>query len=284
MRYHLIIVFAFALSLGYGQMITDLGLRELTISFNPTYIKNNNIKEVLAHTSYKKELKPIVDKHLYNRYVFDKNGRMIELVENYKTSPTSIDSLITEFIYSNGKLDEKRVSDAYGHHAYSFSYNEKNDIAKMQYHRVNDSTSPILVLEEHYEYETLSDTSYIKLYLNQYGKHYQKELYIYNKLGYLLSVEKRMVFGGGFTLQSYNYDAQGRIVEWSENNSGSKMRIVYRYDKFSNLIEKDTYKNEELHYHDEFLYDSKTSLIKAQLSKETKTNTIFITKFEVVFR
>jgi hypothetical protein len=283
MRYVLIIFFTMCLSVSRGQMITDLGLRDLGISFNPTYIKNNKIKEVLAHTSYKKELKPIVDKHLYNRYIFDKNGRMVELIENYKTSPTSIDSLITEFIYANGKLDKKRVSDAYGHHAYSFSYNEKNDISKMQYHRISDSSTPILVLEEQYEYEILSDTSYTKLYLNQYGKHYQKELYIYNKLGYLLSIEKRMVFGGGYNLQTFTYDAQGRLTEWNENLSGSKTKIVYKYDKYSNLIEKDTYKNDELQFHDEFLFDSKTSLLKAQLSKDVKTNTIYITKFEVVF-
>lgn len=281
----LIIFFLGFTSIVNAQMLTDLELKNISVMFNPTYIKNNNITEITGYTSIKKQLKPIVDKQVYNRYKFDKQGRLIQLTETFKTSSTSIDSLITQYVYSNGNMREKIILDAYGQHAYLFSYNDKNDISKMEYRKINDiEQNNILVLEEQYLYEHINDSTILKWYLNQYGKKYQKEIYTYNSLNYLLSVEKRMVFGGGFSMQIYTYDTQGRLIEYKEEGGGTIQKTTYSYDKFSNILEKDYFKNDKHILHDEFLYDSKTSLLKAQLSKEIETNTIYITKFEVVFR
>jgi hypothetical protein len=273
-----------AISTTNAQMINEQGLKDLSVMFNTSYVKNNKIKEIVGHTAYKKELKPIVDKHVFNRYEFDSKGQLIQLTEIFKKSPTSIDSLITQFVYQGGKIEEKHVLDAHGQHAYSFVFNDKQDVLKMQYHRIDErDNSSILVLEETYEYEYPNDTTTIKWYLNQYGKKYQKEIHTYNNYKYLLSVEKRMVFGGGVNLQTFKYDEKGRLVELVEERNGSSLKTIYVYDKFNNIIEKDSFKNNVQTYHDEYLYDSSTSLLKAHLSKDLNTNTIYITKFEVIF-
>jgi YD repeat-containing protein len=285
LRIILISLLSLPLLFAKGQMINEMALKDLSVMFNAHYIKSNNIKEIISHTSYKKELRPIVDRNVYNRYIFDKNGRLVQMVEIFKTSPTSIDSLITQFIYQGGKLEEKLVIDGHGQHAYSFAFNDKNDITKMQYHRINEDSvsNKILVMEESYEYEPINDTTYVKWYLNQYGKKYQKEIFTYNIFGYLLSVEKRMVFGGGANWLYYIYDEKGRLVELREEQNGTVSSVKYDYDKAGNVLEKNSYKNTQHKVHDEFLYDSKTSLLKAQLSKDLDTNTIYINKFEVVF-
>ena len=258
-------------------------LHNFKVAFNDTYIKNNRIKSVTGHSSYKRSLRPIVDKGTYNRYTFDNEGELIQLTETFKVSQQTRDSSTTMYNYVGVWIEEKITVNAQGEHAYTYDFNENHKPEKLSYTRGGKGETKTLVFEEFYTYEKPNDTTDVKWFLNRYGKPYQKESYIYNQHKYLLSVEKKLVFGGKITLTEYSYDKLGRLTELIENKNKTKIKTVYKYDKYSNLVETNFYENNTLAKHEEFIYDSKTALIKAHLSKEIKSGTITITKFTVDF-
>lgn len=267
----------------FSQMINEMELHNFKVAFSNSYIKNNNIKSVVGHTSYKKKLRPIVEKGTFNRYSFDKNGRLTQLTETFKISQQTKDSSTTKYLYENNVVEEKVTTNAQGEHTYTYSFNDKQKIDKLSYTRGEKSKEKTLVFEEFYTYESPNDTTDVKWFLNRYGKPYQKETYKYNEYKYLLSVEKKLVFGGKTTFTTYTYDELGRLTELSETKNKDVLKTIYVYDKYANLTETNFYKNETLTKHEEFIYDSKTALIKAHLSKEVISGTITITKFTVDF-
>lgn len=280
---HLFILL-FCISFGLSaQMIDEMSLSDFKVAFNDSYLKNNNIKSITGHTSYKKELKPIVEKNTFNRFTFDRNGKLNELVETFKVSTHNTDSSITSFKYAKKIINEKTTVNSTGEHQYKYTLNSNNKIEKLEYLRGGIGEEKTIVFEEFYTYELKNDTTEIKWYLNRYGKPYQKETSTHNQYGYLLSIEKKLVFGGSSTKTEYHYDQNGRLNELLEHKNKTTYKTIYIYDEYSNLIEKDFYNGEILERHEEFIYDSKTSLIKALLSKDMKTNTIFITKYTVEF-
>ena len=258
-------------------------LHNFKVAFNDTYIKNNQIKSVTGYTSYKKELRPIVEKGSFNQYTFDEKGKVIQITETFKLSQQRIDSSTTKFFYSEDVIDQKITTNAQGQHTYTYTLNPQNKIEKLSYTRGGVNEKKTLVFEEFYTYEHPSDTTEVKWFLNRYGKPYQKETYTYNAHKYLISVEKKLVFGGKTSLITYTYDDFGRLIQLTETKNNSTLKTVYVYDEYANLIESNYYKNDTLIKHEEFIYDSKTALIKALLSKEIETGTITITKFKVEF-
>lgn len=267
----------------FSQMIDEMELHNFKVAFSETYIQNNHIKSVVGHTSYKKKLQPIVDKGTFNRYTFNQKGLLIELTETFKLSQQTNDSSTTQYLYENNLLEEKITSNAQGEHVYTYELNGTQKVDKLSYKRGGKGEEKMLVFEEFYTYENPNDTTEIKWFLNRYGKPYQKETYIYNSHNYLLKKEKKLVFGGKTTLLSYDYDDFGRLISLVEDKNKTVLKTNYKYDKYGNLIETDYYKNDVLTKHEEFVYDSKTALIKAHLSKEIESGTITITKFKVEF-
>ena len=83
----------------FSQMINEMELHNFKVAFSETCIKNNKIKSVTGHTSYKKSLKPIVEKGTYNSYVFNREGKLVSLVETFKLSQANQDSSVTNFLY-----------------------------------------------------------------------------------------------------------------------------------------------------------------------------------------
>ena len=267
----------------FSQMINETELHNFKVAFNETYIKNNHIKCVTGYSSYKKSLRPIVEKGTFNQYSFDLSGKLIELTETFKVSQQRKDSSTTKYIYEKNILGEKITTNAQGEHTYLYTINSDNKAEKLSYTRGGLNEQKTLVFEEFYTYETPTDTSEVKWFLNRYGKPYQKETSSYNEHEYLLSVEKKLVFGGKTSRTSYVYDDFGRLTEKIERKNNDTLKTKYVYDEYANLIESDHYKNDKLARHEEFIYDSKTALIKAHLSKEISSGTITITKFTVAF-
>lgn len=270
-------------AMSFSQMINEMELHNFKVAFSENYIKNNKIKSVVGHTSYKKKLQPIVEKGTFNDYTFNTEGKLIQLAETFKISRLSTDNSTTKFTYERNLLEEKTTTNAQGEHAYVYEFDSKNRIEKLSYTRGGKGETKTIVFEEFYTYESPNDTTEIKWSLNRYGKPYQKEISIYNQHNYLLSIEKKLVFGGKVTLTKYVYDDLGRLIELLETKNKTSVKTIYVYDKYANLIETNFFKNNTLTKHEEFIYDSKTALIKAHLSKEISSGTITITKFTVAF-
>ena len=265
----------------FAQMIDETQLEDLATAFHPKYIKDNNIKSVKATSSYKKPLHPIVEKGTYNRYFFNEKGQLIAITETFNIAHRHQDSSITKFYYDKEKLEEKITYTTQGEHAYIYSYDQKGNMERLTYKKGGSLEEKTIVFEEFYTYEFPNDTTKIKWYLNRHGKPYQKEIFIYNRYDYLLSVEKILIFGGKAGKTEYIYNEKGKVSQRIETKKEHQYITEYTYDDAQNLTALDYFKNDKRIRQEEFIYNEKTGMIKAHLSKDITDGIINITKFEV---
>jgi hypothetical protein len=122
---------------------------------------------------------------------------------------------------------------------------------------------------------------------NDYGKQY-KEIFLYYD-NYKNLNEEQTVYSltGKKSTIIYDYDGNGRVIKKSENADlfdKINNEWIYKYDITGNLTEEKFYKNGKAISTTEYLYDSKTMLLTARLTKDENTGTITIIKYTTVWR
>ena len=118
---------------------------------------------------------------------------------------------------------------------------------------------------------------------NNYDLPYLDEYYNYNDLGYLVSREERIKMTSSVYTYTHEYNDKGKLAsikKTSNRKSGILEEITFKYDELGNLIEKRVYRDGEFTTDIQIIYNSKTKLLSAVLTKQVSTGFMTIIRFK----
>lgn len=259
--------------------------------FNIENIRANKIKRIKGHFSNKKINDQIRPSDLIYVYEFDKAGRLSQKYETVQVSG-GIDTVVTQYEYDlNGFLKVKRRTDKTGFYAYVYEYDNSGRVIKEEFRRdMNKSRSKIdFLLDKEFliTYEVSTYENYPlqekRTYFNSYDKPFQEKFSYYNEDGYLVEELEKLKVTSGQKKTTYSYNEKGLLSELEINSSimgTSKVKYNFKYDSHANLISKEIYRNDEFTTEIQVVYNEKTGLISAILTKQVSTNFITILRLD----
>lgn len=284
---------------GQALLVTHDPLKENLYTsksyFNEKYISNNHIRSIKASLSVKQELQKIEETGKTNVYTFSNDGKLMSQFETYSVGYNSTDTIIIYYFYDDkNRIELKRTSDQQGFFSYIYKYDELGRITVYFYSRdENELNSKQLfklkkrniILSESYEYQNVSKKELKRTVINDIGKAYKEEFFIYDQYDNMAEYSYRYIVTGKRNSTIYSYDFYGRIIEMTESSSGfdnPDVVTLFEYDQIGNLLAEKVFKKDVLTTTKEFLYD-KNMLLTAQLIKDEFTKAITIIKFSYTY-
>lgn len=262
------------------------------LHFNPVFIARNGITAVHGERMVKHDNKPmrgLPGKYLYR---FDAQGRRIYANHSFGHPGTGRDTASTVFTYdADGRVVRSLRNDLMGHFAYDLKYDEEGRPVRETYTRIeNRSTDryqlvPGAVTEisdEHYRYETVSDTVWRRVYVNSNGLPYRERTHTHDGNGYLLRIEDRYLVSNRRSAITFRYDEKGRLSERADQPDLNVPRITrrtWKYDAAGNVLEEDVWHDDQQKEHIEYMYEEHTMLLKARLTKDIATGSIHVVRY-----
>lgn len=259
--------------------------------FNIENIRANKIKQIKGHYSSKKINDQIRPSDLIYVYEFDRAGRLAQKYETVQVSG-GIDTVVTQYEYdARGFLKIKRRTDKTGFYAYVYEYDESGRVIREEFRRnMNKSQSKVdFLLDKEFliTYETSTYENYPsqekRTYFNSYNKPFQEKFSYFNEDGYLIEEHEKLKVTSGQKRTTYLYNEKGLLKEQEIISSimgQSKVKFIFDYDNHSNLISKEIHRNEEFTTEIQVIYNEKTGLISAILTKQVSTNFITILRLD----
>jgi hypothetical protein len=254
--------------------------------FNTVFIKQNKIKEIKGYYSTKVDLDMIRPTNDVYAYLFNENG---QLIKEYNTKYG--DTTVIQYTYdTNSNVITIRKSDKYGFHSYHYQYDSLNRITFKEYRRDLNRTGDKLNFEldktyrissESYTYENTS-VGLKKSYFNSKGILYQIEFFYKDEHGFLVKQESHLITGYGRAITTYKYGDKGLLTEkHTETHFAGKTSTTYKYeyDDNQNILAQHYYRNEKYITEFQIVYNSKTMLLSAIITRDDTTNFITILKF-----
>ncbi len=255
-------------------------------AFNSEFIKVNKIKSITGHYATKADLDRIRENANIYVYEFNESG---QLIKDYKTLLK--DTIVRMYEYDDrNNVTLIRKTDRIGYHSYHYEYDSLNRITKKEYrrdlnktyNRVNfDLDRTYVISSQTYTYENTA-AGLKKNYHNSIGKVYKTELFYEDRHGYLVKQEAHSITGSGTSKVEYAYNTKGLLKErkttsFLTNNTTTKVK--FEYDEHDNVLAQHYYRNGVYKTEYQIVYDSRTLLLSALLSREIETNIITILKF-----
>ncbi|MDF1673880.1 MAG: hypothetical protein P1U41_10255 [Vicingaceae bacterium] len=263
--------------------------------FNPNFIKQNNVKSITGSISSKKVRDIIRTKGLDYYYEFNKNGSLKIQLSSHLSSGIK-DSTVVNYTYNDkGLLSVKRKNDSYGYFSYNYKYNDDNNIILQTYCRDENKLNTkknfelkkqYIISTDSFSYKKYDDTQAKKYFYNGYKKVFKEQTNYYNKYGYLIEEYTKFIIGNNKKKFTYEYDEQGRLSKKHKYTSiaeGSKTSEFYTYDEIGNVLDIKTYDNDKHTSTKQFLYDSKTMLLTAQIIQDIETEFLRIIQYRYEF-
>jgi len=254
--------------------------------FNTDFIKKNKVERITGYYSTKAELATIKKSNNIYVYQFNQKG---ELITEFKTK--NKDTIVSQYRYDdNGNLSEIRKSDKYGFHSYHYTYDSIHRMISQEYRRDINKTSDIINFEldksyyissEFYSYTT-TPIGLKKVYLNSKNKIFKTEFIYKDEDGYLLKKDHQLKTGSGRGSTTYKYGDKGLITEkFTETHIIGKTttKMVFEYDEFENVLAQHYHRNGVYLTEYQIIYDEKTLLLSAILTRDVNLNFITILKF-----
>lgn len=292
-------------------------------NFNPKIIKKNKIKKIDVVLVDKPDGEVIVDKGAAQGYEFDSLGRItryyytiLNFAENEVVDVPEIrrkgkviqaatvrritkyhnDTIFANIYYdTQNRIITKRVQMGAYYNAYYYEYNEKGQIIKEMHFRetnVSEDKNEFkmgvqnVLSSETFEYVQMTPTQVKKRCLNDEGREFKKAIINYDEKGNKLSENYEFIVSWMKQENSYQYDANGHLVEktYTSNESGDvKEYTVYKYDGNGVLLEEKKFKNDALLFEISYLYDETNNLLKSKINRDHKNSSIGIVKFGYSF-
>ncbi len=254
--------------------------------FNQDFIRLNKLKSLQGEYTYKKQ-GDIMRKTQYTYiYRFDKEGRLIFTFETRKDDHTVDTTWNFYDYYPNNLLKVHRKSNDGGFTSIHYTYDSLNRITSEEYHRdVLDSTGNV-IKSIVFNRETMkyyaTPRQQKKIVYNSYDLPYKEEFQYFDEDGYLVSKEELLKMTSGKIKYTYEYNEKGllKAIRSASDHTGKfEEEYLFRYDDLGNLVEKHVYKNGEFTTDIQILYNDKTKLLSAVLTREVRTNFIMILRF-----
>ncbi len=287
--------------------------------FNQAMIKEQKIKSILVVIVDKPDGSVIIDKGETQGYEFDTLGRMTRYYYTllYGTEQKEVDypaierkgktiraagtRLITKYLNdtvfvnllydSLSRIKCKRVQAADYYDAFYFEYNNKNQIIKQTHCRETNvsenkkefvlGVQSVLSVET-FGYEQLTPTQLKKTNYNDENRAYKKTIINYSTDGRILTENTEYMIGWMNREQNFMYDDKGRISERkfrSNENGEVSTKSVFSYDGKGNIEVEKKYKNEILVEEENYLFDSKTNIVKSEAIRNFAKESVIIVKY-----
>ncbi len=288
MKYIIFLLFGLIFSSSFAQMIDNSKGKAFDDRpfFNVKFIKNNKIKKIKGYFSTKANLDLIRPNENIFVYDFNESG---QLIKSYETKYG--DTLINQYEYDiKGNVILHRKSDHYGFHSYTYKYDSLNRVIYKEYRRDLNRGKGRLNFEldktyrissESYTYED-TPIGLKKKYYNSNGKIFKIEFIYTDGNGYLTKKEAKLVNSNGRYITTFSYNEKGLLKEkYSEaflvNKSSTK--LLFEYDENQNLLAQHYYRNGNYITEYQIVYNSKTLLLNALITRDVATNFMTIIKF-----
>jgi hypothetical protein len=260
--------------------------------FNEQFIARNGITAIHGELMLKKDNEPMRTKKEKYLYRFDEQGRMIYRNSSFGQPGTGRDTAQIFFNYDDqGNVTSRLRNDLNGYFAYEIERDDKGRPVRETYSRIDNLNtdryqlipgSSTEISDEQFRYSTVNDTVQKKTYINALGLPFREQTHAWNKLGYLLSIEDRYLVSNRRSRINFYYDDNGRLAERVDQpdlNKDRKTRRIWRYDTAGNVTEAELW-HDDIHVErEEYMYEEKTMMLKARLTKNIATNAIGVVKF-----
>lgn len=255
--------------------------------FNPEFISRNNIRKMEGEFVYKKEgetMKSTTYKYVYK---FDKQGRVIEKYETRPDDGTK-DTTFVIYHYKEDRLYEMGIRDTAGETIKRWEFDTENRKTSEESVRIfyEDSLHPrreTILNKETYTYQKFDELRTKKTIYNSYGLPYEEILYTNSELGYPASEEQFLMVTYTRREKIYNYNSKGylsSIISKPVGQDTADEEIQFTYDEFGNLDTKKLYQKGNFISEFQFLYNEKSKLLTAIITKDVKTNFLMIIRFK----
>ena len=255
--------------------------------FNSEFIQQNNIASISGQYTFKRPSEPIHSTNFYYVYKFDKRG---QLIEKYETREDDGTKDTTHHYYEyDGKGNLEIHKKGLSSNVFTTEYvrNEKGQIdSVLNYKEELDKNgtviNSILLNQETMRYEDY-DLQKKKITFNSYGLPYAEEFSYYNEEGYLLEIEERLKMTSRLKREVFNYNDHGWIesIKYFEGLSKEPYEEWrFEYDDYGNLMQKHIYKKDVFVTDIQIIYNSKTNLMTAVLTRDVKSGFIAIVRFQ----
>jgi|GEM_PF-2179469 len=256
--------------------------------FNKEFVQSHRIKEIKVEMNVKRDgdkIRPTGDREIYR---FSREGKL-EMIRS--TTSAYADTGFTFYFYAGTRLDCEMKNDASGMFSYCYIYTDDGYIAERKFGRterfeqIERAADPRELPEistEKYTYRRYENQVHGTLY-NSANRPYQNETWYYDENGYLTQYLKSFVMSSGREKETYSYNEQGWLAARTVEIDRTPYSWEYIYDKVGNLIEEQKFQDENELHHKEFVYDPKTFILKAELSREDKQAQIRIVNYSYTY-
>lgn len=260
--------------------------------FNPLFVQRNRIASIVGEQMVKRDNEPMREKKEKYLYRFDEQGRIVYSNNSFGQPGSGRDTASTLFTYdAKGNVVRRLRNDLVGHFAYSVDHDEQGrplretytrieNLNTDRYHLVPGATTEIS--DEHFRYETVSDTVWKKLYTNYLGLPFREQHFAKDGMGYLRSIEDRYLISNRRSRITFRYDEKGRLAERVEQpdiNQPRTMKRTWRYDAAGNVTEGTVWHDDRQVERIEYLYEENTMMLKARLTKDMATGNIHVVRY-----
>ena len=286
-----------------------------TTHFNPEAIRKNNIKRIEIKVVNKPDGSRIIDKGTTFEYKFNTKGYItdyyytvfnkIQVVDappvpakaNNETSPPNIVKYINDTVFTNIMYDDldritcKRIKNDTVYDAYYYTYNALNQITKEVHYKETNAGNNLdsfklgtreLVFSETFEYKILNPNQTKKISLNRRRFPYKSTFIKYDSNKNIINETNESTVSSVRQVYNYEYNSDNKLIKksYTSNENGNLLlESIYEYDKNGNLSAEKTYKNSELFYERNYIYDGNGIFIQSEINRNYKTVTIFIAKY-----
>jgi len=254
--------------------------------FNESFVKRNRLKRLNGTYTYKNEGGAMRETKFKHVYEFDREGRLVMTYET-RTDDGTKDTSWNIYEYDErGFLDLHRKTDEDGFTTVLYTNDSIGRVVKEEFVREVDSNGHIIQTLEfneerrvYAEYENQTKCTHY----NNYDLPYLDEFYNYNDLGYLVSREERIKMTSSVYTYTYEYNDKGKLAaikKTSNRSRGILEETTFKYDELGNLLEKRLYRDGVFTTDIQIIYNSKTKLLSAVLTKQVSTGFMTIVRFK----
>ncbi len=254
--------------------------------FNEDFVKRNRLKRLNGTYTYKNQGGAMRETKFKHVFEFDREGRLISTYET-RTDDGTKDTAWNIYEYDEfGFLEVHRKTDQDGFTAVRYTNDSIGRVIKEEYVREIDSNGRIVQTlsfnEERIEYTEYDKQTKCTRY-NNYNLPYLDEFFNYNELGYLINREERIKMTSSVYTYTHEYNDKGKLAaikKTSNRADGILEEMTFKYDQLGNLLEKRVYRNGEFTTDIQIIYNSKTKLLSAVLTKQVSTGFMTIIRFK----
>lgn len=254
--------------------------------FNVDFIRSNKIDTVRGKYIIRKPGKSLTRTEYFQEFTFDKRGRLTSQTETFPDDGTT-DVTATHYDYDDlGRLRSKKKRTKEGFELREFKYDSigrlvMETLSKLYVDSIGTSRTTQLNSET-YQYIDL-ETQWRRISFNSYGKPFLEEIFYHDADGYITKKKDVIKMTSKQFIHEYEYNENGYLSAMrKKDEKGEKYteEILFSYDEFGNLSEKQIYNNGEHITDIQIIYNNKTGLLSSIITRSLTTGILAILQFK----